>query len=49
MIIAPPTAWMIRKPISQSAPADPVYGSNGSASAASAKTAKPAFYILTRP
>ncbi len=39
--MAPPMAWTTRQPISQSAPCGPVYGSNGSASAPSAKTAKP--------
>ena len=47
--IAPPVAWMTRKPISHMAPAGPVYGSNGSASAPSPKTAKPTLYMRTRP
>ena len=47
--MAPPTAWITRKPISHIAPAGPVNGSNGSASAARPKMAKPALYIRTRP
>ncbi len=47
--MAPPTAWMIRNPISHSAPPGPVSGSNGKASAPAAKTAKPRLYIRTRP
>ena len=47
--IAPPTAWITRKPISHSAPDAPVSGSNGSASAPRAKMVKPALYIRTRP
>jgi hypothetical protein len=47
--IAPPMAWMTRKPISHIAPPGPVSGSNGSASAPSPKTAKPRLYIRTRP
>ncbi len=39
--IAPPVAWITRKPISHSAPDGPVNGSNGSASAPRPKTAKP--------
>ena len=47
--MAPPVAWKTRQPISQSAPAGPVNGSNGSASAPRAKIAKPMLYIRTRP
>ena len=47
--IAPPNAWITRKPISHSAPGGPVSGSNGRNSAPSAKIANPALYILTRP
>ena len=39
--IAPPNAWTIRQPISQSAPAGPVSGSRESAIEASVKTTKP--------
>jgi len=45
--IAPPVAWMTRKPISHRAPAGPLSGSNGSASAPSAKTANPTLYMRT--
>ena len=47
--MAPPMACITRQPISHSAPAGPVNGSNGRASAPSAKTAKPRLYISTRP
>ena len=47
--MAPPTAWMMRKPISQSAPPGPFSGSNGSVSAPRANSVKPRLYILTRP
>ncbi len=47
--IAPPNAWMTRKPISHSAPDGPVSGSNGRKSAPRAKIANPALYIRTRP
>ena len=47
--IAPPNAWITRKPISHSAPDGPVSGSNGRNSAPSVKIANPALYILTRP
>ena len=47
--IAPPTACRIRQPISHSAPGGPVNGSNGRASAPSAKIANPRLYIRTRP
>ena len=47
--MAPPVACTIRKPISQSAPPGPLSGSNGSASAPSAKTVNPRLYMRTRP
>ena len=42
MIMAPPTPWTTRNPISQSAPAEPLAGVSASAIDATVKTAKPA-------
>ena len=45
----PPTACTTRHKISHSAPLGPVNGSNGSATAARPKMAKPRLYMRTRP
>ncbi len=44
----PPTPWMMRQPMSQSAPAAWVHGHRDSAIEAMVNTAKPALYMRTR-